>query len=172
VNPSVSSWLPTAIFVPLVAFGLYRRVKRTFGQQPVTPRRMTFRMVLLSVVGVAFLVWTPTPLGFAAAAIGAALGSALGSYGLRHTTYEVTAAGKAFTPNPWIGMVVMALFLGRLAARLLTFYEAGGVGASAAAGGGFHRSSLTTGVFFLMAAYYVAYYAGVLAKARTLGAPS
>jgi hypothetical protein len=34
----------------------------------------------------------------------------------------------------------------------------------------FQRSPLTLGIFFLMASYYVAYYAGVLRKARTMGA--
>jgi hypothetical protein len=113
VNPSVASWLPTLVFVPLVAFMLYRRVRRTFGRQPITPKRMAVRMVLLSVISVGFLVWMPTVNGFAAAAIGLTLGVVLGTYGLRHTTYDVTAAGAGYTPNPWIGLVVTALFLPR-----------------------------------------------------------
>jgi hypothetical protein len=47
VNPSVASWLPTLFFVPLAAFGLYRRAKRTLGQQAIAPNRMALRMIML-----------------------------------------------------------------------------------------------------------------------------
>ena len=43
--------------------------------------------------------------------------------------------------------------------------------ASGAPSPGFQRSPLTLGIFFLMATYCVAYYAGVLRKARGLGVP-
>jgi hypothetical protein len=44
VNPQLSSWLPSLVAVPLVGFMLYRRLRRTFGRQPVAPRRMALRM--------------------------------------------------------------------------------------------------------------------------------
>jgi predicted alpha/beta-fold hydrolase len=168
VNPTVASWLPTLIFVPLVAFALYRRVKRTFGRQPITPKRMVARMILLSILSVVFLAWMPTAKGFTAAAIGTSLGGILAVYGLRHTRYDVTSAGAGYTPNPWIGMVVTALFLGRFAARMFSVYEARALSPSAASSPSFQRSPLTLGIFFLMATYYVAYYAGVLRKVRDL----
>jgi hypothetical protein len=31
VDPTIASWLPTLVFVPLVGFALYRRVRRTGG---------------------------------------------------------------------------------------------------------------------------------------------
>ena len=134
MSPGVASWLPTAIFVPLVGFMLYRRVRRTFGRQPVTPKRMGVRMVLLSVISVGFLVWMPTLNGFAATTIGLTLGVVLATYGLKHTTYDVTAAGAGYTPTPWIGLIVTALFLGRFAARMFSVYEAR-AGASPEPGG-------------------------------------
>jgi hypothetical protein len=170
VNPSFANWLPTAIFVPLVGFMLYRRVRRTFGRQPVTPKRMAVRMVLLSVISVGFLVWMPTVNGFAAAATGLTLGVVLATHGLKHTTYDVTPAGTGYTPNPWIGLIVTALFLGRFAARMFSVYEARALSPSGSPAPSFQRSPLTLGIFFLMATYYVAYYAGVLRKARTMGA--
>ena len=170
MNPNVASWLPTLVFVPLVGFMLYRRVRRTFGRQPVTPKRMAVRMVLLSVISVGFLVWMPTMNGFAAAAIGLTLGVVLATYGLKHTTYDVTPAGTGYTPNPWIGLIVTALFLGRFAARVFSVYEARALSPSGSSVPSFQRSPLTLGIFFLMASYYVAYYAGVLKKARTMGA--
>jgi hypothetical protein len=82
----------------------------------------------------------------------------------------VTAAGAAYTPNPWIGLIVKALLLGRFAARMFSVYEARALSPWGPPAPGFQRSPLTLGIFFLMATYYVAYYAGVLRKARTMGA--
>jgi hypothetical protein len=108
--------------------------------------------------------------GFAAAAIGVALGVVLATYGLKHTQYDMTSAGTGYTPNPWIGLIVTALFLGRLAARVFSVYEARALAPSGGPAPGFPRSPLTLGIFFLMATYYVAYYAGVLRTARTMEA--
>jgi hypothetical protein len=168
VNPTLASWLPTIIFVPLVGFALYRRVRRTFGRQPITPKRMVARIVLLSVISLIFLASMPTANGFMAAAIGTVLGAILAIYALKHTRYDVTPAGKGYMSNPWFGLVVTALFLGRLAARMFSVYEARALDPSAASSPSFQRSPLTLGIYFLMATYYVVYYAGVLRKARGL----
>ena len=170
MNQSGATWLPTALFVPLVAFALYRRLRRTFGPQPIAPKRMALRMILLSVVSIAILVSRPTPIGFAAAVAGIIPGIVLAAYGLKHTQFDVTSTGTSYTPNPWTGLVVTALFLGRLAARMFSVYEAGVLATSGSPPvTGFQRSPLTLAIFFLMAAYYVAYYAGVLRKGRILG---
>jgi hypothetical protein len=79
-----------------------------------------------------------------------------------------TGLSKGYTSNPWFGMIVTALFLGRLAARMFSIYEARALDPSATPSPSFQRSPLTLGIYFLMATYYVAYYAGVLRKARGL----
>jgi hypothetical protein len=160
------------MFVPLVGLGLYRRFRRTFGRQLVTPSRMVLRIVLLSTVCVLIVVSSSsTPAGFAAAGAGLVGGVLLAAVGLRLTKFEATNEGRFYVPNGWIGMAVAALFLGRLAGRLFTMSERV---AAAQAGGapfaGLQWSPLTIGLFFLLAAYYVGYYAGVLMKARTLRA--
>lgn len=168
----MSSWLLTAIFVPLVGFGLYRRFKRTFGTQPFTPKRMIARMALLTLIAGALAATAPTSRDLAAAGAGVVLGIGLAILGLTYTRFAVTAEAKTYTPNPWIGLVVTTLFVGRLVARIAT-----GVlmapAASGAAGSpftGMPRSPLTLGVFCLMAGYYVFYYGGVLWKGRDLRA--
>jgi hypothetical protein len=166
--------LPTLVAVPLVGFMLYRRLRRTFGRQPVTPRRMALRMVLLSVVCILLLVrssFMTTSLG--AAAAGLVLGVALAMVGLMHTKVEATAESEFYTPNKWIGLAVTALFLGRLAGRLFAVSErATQVASGVSAYAGLQQSPLTLGLFFLLAGYYVTYYAGVLRKAALLRIPS
>ena len=167
MSPTLASWLPTLIAAPLIAFALYRRFKRSFGRQPVGPKRMIARMVLLALVCVLFLALAPTPSGFAAAAAGAAVGIGLAFLGLAHTEIESSAEGAFYTPNKWIGIGVMALFIGRLAARMFTVYRAAGATVPGATPfDGIGRSPLTTAILFVMAAYYIAYYAGVLRRAR------
>jgi hypothetical protein len=174
VNPQLSSWLPTLVAVPLVGFMLYRRLRRTFGKQPVTPKRMALRMVLLCVVCILLFVRSPaTAANLGAAAAGLALGVALAMVGLMHTEVEATAASKFYTPNKWIGLAVTALFLGRLAGRLFTVSErATQVASGVSPYAGLQQSPLTLGLFFLLAGYYVTYYAGVLRKAAAPGVPS
>jgi hypothetical protein len=171
MTPQLASWLPTLIAVPLVGFMLYRRLRRTFGRQPFTPKRMVARMVLLSVVCVVLFVGSPaTTASLGAAAAGLVVGVALALIGLMHTHVEATAEGKFYTPNKWIGLAVTALFLGRLAGRLFTISErASQAAAGASPFAGVQRSPLTLG---LLAGYYITYYAGVLRKATPLAVPS
>jgi hypothetical protein len=169
---SPPSWLPTAIFVPLVGFLLYRRFKRTFGRQRVVAWRMILRIALLTVIGALLIATSPvSTASFAATIAGLALGGALAVVGLRWTTFEATSEGRFYVPNGWIGLAVTALFVGRMAARIFTLSERV---ATAHAGddpfAGVQRSPLTLGLFCLLAAYYVGYYAGVLRKARRIGA--
>jgi hypothetical protein len=168
---SATSWLPNLILAPLVAFGLYRRFKRSFGRQLVRPRRMVLRMVVLSGVCALFLWWLPTRLGIAGALAGLAVGGGLALVDLAHTELEVTADGTFYTPNRWIGLVVTSLFVGRLTVRLFTVYEhAAQVGQgtpTSPTANGLPKSPLTLALYFLLATYYVGYYAGLLRRERS-----
>jgi len=171
VNPQISTWLPTLIAIPLVGWVLYRRLRRTFGRQPVTPKRMALRMVLLFAVCILLLLRPPATaaiLGVAAA--GLVLGVALAVVGLIHTKVESTADGRFYIPNKWTGLAVTALFLGRLVGRLLTVSERAAQTPGTSPLAGVERTPLTLGLFFLFAGYYVTYYSGVLKKAGALGA--
>ncbi len=53
---------------------------------------------------------------------------------------------------------------------MFSVYEARALTSAGGPAPSFQRSPLTLGVFFLMASYYVAFYAGELRKARTMGA--
>jgi hypothetical protein len=134
---------------------------------------MIFRAVLLSVICIVLLASSSLPSGLLAASSGLVIGVALSLVGLRHTSFEVTNEGRFYTPNKWLGLLVTALLLGRLAARLLTLSErAAEVASGTSPFSGLQRSPLTLGLFFLLAGYYISYYAGVLRTAARLGAPA
>ncbi len=168
---SLQSWLPTLIFVPLVAFGLYRRFKRTFGPQTLSVPKLAARMGLMLLFSVLLALSVHDTKSALLAGGGAVVGIGLALFGLVHTRFERSGPAKLYTPNGWIGLVVTALFVGRLVARMFTLYvdrAAVAAAAGAAPFSGMSRSPLTVGIFFVMAAYYIVYYAGVLLKARRL----
>lgn len=162
-----------AAFVALIALGVYLRVRRTIGRQPYAPRKMKARIGLLSVIGLLLLFQLPTPAGFGAAVLGSAMGIGLAVFGMRHTKFEQTEAGLFFIPSRWVGIGVTALFVGRLAVRLVTAFR---LAEAAALSGdpplqGLHRSAVTLVFYFLFAGYYVAFYSLLLKSAPPLLTP-
>ena len=157
------------LIVAIVIWGLYRRLRRSFGRQRVREGFMWFRVGILTVLAVYLAVVTAhevTALG--ALVAGIACGAALAYVGLRHTRFEVTPAGRFYTPHAYIGAVVAALFVGRVLYRFLAVYD--GTVPAAAARRGFaaalQGSPLTLAVYGVLAGYYVLYYLGVLQRTR------
>lgn len=168
---AAQSLLPTLLAVPVVGLLLFRRYRRAFGRQVFAPTRMVLRMLLLVVLAGMMLVTARSGPSFAAAAVGAVAGGVLGVVALRTTRLEVTPDGRFYTPNVWIGIVVTALFLGRLAARMVAFYMDGPPAIPAPQASpfdGLNRSPLTLGIIVLTAAYHVVYFAGVIRDIRRL----
>lgn len=176
MHPSASNIGFTILIAAAVLLILYRRFRRNFGRQPLRPKRMIFRAVLLAVICVLVLASPFRNLASdTAAAGGAVIGIALGFWALAHTRFETTAEGRFYTPNGYIGMIVVALFIGRLIYRFIVIYPlmhqaareaAGNAQMSAAPFAAYERSPLTVGLYFLLAGYYICYYVNVLVKCR------
>jgi hypothetical protein len=159
----------------LVLFIIYRRFRRSFGRQPLRPRSMIVRMIILSVVGVLLL---PAALHSSSGALaiiaGLALGVGLGVWGAQHTRFEWHEGKLHYVPHTYAGMVVTALFLGRLIYRFLVLphggYPSGVVPSSGTSPanplGSLYQNPLTLGVFFVLIGYYVYYYSFVLWKCK------
>lgn len=164
MDPKLVTPMLVAAFV---AWAIYRRVRRNIGRQRVQPARMRFRMILLGAIGALMLVASARNVElFAAMAGGIAGGVALAWLGLRHTKFETTEQGSFYTPHTWIGLVVSALLLGRIAYRFMVVYPvahaASQVGANPFAA--YQKSPLTLAIFGVVVGYYIAYYAGVLTR--------
>ncbi|HEX5459971.1 MAG TPA: hypothetical protein VFX20_08365 [Steroidobacteraceae bacterium] len=163
------------LIAALVIFGLYRRMRRSFGRQRVTEGRMWLRIGIFTVITVLVAASTVAAhdlevLGGMVAGI--ACGAVLGYVGLRHTKFEVTSEGRYYTPHTYMGLAVTALFVGRLAYRYLSISN--GSLPSAPAGGGFKamlHGPFTFAVLGVLVGYYVLYYLGVLQRTRVSPAP-
>ncbi len=74
------------VFIALIAWGAYRRIKRNIGRQPLRPKRSIVSLVVLTLVSVLVLNFASgNPNALLAFGGGALLGAALGVLGLRLT---------------------------------------------------------------------------------------
>lgn len=157
---------PLTPYLPMVAiaFLYYRRIRRSFGRQPWRPVRAGIRLGLLALVavlliGLGFLIPHVAP----GLALGALAGAGLGLLALRHTRTEWRDGQGWYTPNPWIGALLMVLLLGRLAFRWSTGAFAGG-----AATAGSQASPLTLGMAAALVVYSLVHVGGLWLRMRTL----
>jgi hypothetical protein len=168
--------LITPLLLSLVfVWAIYRRVRRNFGRQPLHAGRLQFRLAVLAVIAVLLLlasVRTTTLIG--ALLAGIACGAALGYLGLRYTKFEVTPQGRFYTPHTYLGLLVSALFLGRVIFRFLTIYLAGNATPPLNQNPfqAYQKSPLTLAIFGLLAGYYVLFNLGVLRRSRELALPA
>ena len=150
-----------AVFA-IVAFGVYRRVRRNIGRQILTAQRQYVRMGLISVLSLVLAFLHPLqPIAVAYIGSGLIVGAAIGWFALRHTEFASTAEGYFYTPHLYIGMAVTALFVGRLLYRVVLMYDTIGNAASGAAPP-LDNNPLTLGILFLTASYYIVYCTGLL----------
>ena len=147
----------------LIAWSIYRRVRRNIGRQKLRPVRITISIVLLSVVSVLLfslsLSYPQLLLGIGG---GLLLGTPLGFVGLRRTKFETTDEGHCYTPNTQIGIALSLLFIGRLAYRFWAVRNL----AAAPQSPPLFQSPLTYFIFGLIAGYYLVYYSGLFVHTR------
>jgi hypothetical protein len=171
----------------LVVFAIYRRFRRSFGQQPLRPVRMQVRIVVLLVIGCLLVPAAFRSAAFMSAVLaGIAAGVALAMWGAARTRFLRVSGQLYYVPHTYTGIAVSLLFLGRLVYRLLqvsgnmhAIHAAGPDSANQAfAPASMLQSPLTLGLYFVLMGYYVCYYSMVLWKSKrvvaeeaTLSAP-
>ncbi len=173
--PSDFSQFGPYLFAALVMLIVYRRLRRSFGRQPLRPRRMTLRMILLVVLACTFapLALRSTQY-FGAEISGAVLGFALGVWGAQRTRFQMYQDRLHYVPHTYTGIAVTLLVLGRLAFRGIQAYTGPQLGPApmnpshAYPPDSMVRSPLTAGIFFILAGYYLCYYGLVLWKSKHL----
>jgi hypothetical protein len=164
------------LLAAFVVFVIYRRFRRNFGRQLLSPGRMKYRIAILAVVGCLLL---PTALRsgqyLAAILVGAALGVGLALWGAERTRFVTYGERLHYVPHTYTGIAVSLLFLGRLIYRVAQVYsDAHAHPANAAdfsqpfAAASMVRSPLTVAILFVLIGYYVCYYSLVLRKSKHL----
>ena len=151
------------LFGGLFAWGIYRRVRRNIGRQPLRPVRSVFSIVIFVAVSALLLTTSlAVPKMLLGIGGGLLLGALLGFVGLRLTKFETTEQGHFYTPDLRIGIGLSLLFAGRM---LYRFWALGNISIAANQPQAF-QSPLTFLCFGLIAGYYIVYHAGVLLHTR------
>jgi hypothetical protein len=174
--PADFSQIGTFLVTALIAFAIYRRLRRSFGRQPLRRGRMILRIVLLGVIGIVLSPMALRSSAFAAAAVGGlAAGALLAVWGASRTRFEQLGTERFYVPHTYTGIAVSLLFIGRVAFRLLQAYGLNhGARATAApgpaglGGTGYVSSPLTLGLFYVLVGYWVCYLGWILWKSKYL----
>jgi hypothetical protein len=160
VQAPTASVLFLALLLPLLAWRVYSRHKRMVGRQRLSKYRPWVQLTIFPLLVLLFAQAArqhPERLAWLALALVA--GAMLGRFGLRRTTFEPTPQGLFYTPNAHVGVALSALFVLRIAYRLVEVYVLHpGVKHGLP---DFASSQLTLGVFGLLAGYYISYAIGL-----------
>jgi len=178
MHPDYPQYWPFLI-AALAVFLIYRRFRRSFGRQLLSPTRMRVRIGILALVGCSLLpavIVSPRMMG--AGIAGLAVGVSLAIWGAQRTRYQNYAGRLHYIPHTYTGIAVSLLFVGRLVFRVLQWNGMNHSEAMVMTGAptlGFApstmvRSPLTFGLLYVLVGYYVCYYALVLRKSRHLSA--
>jgi hypothetical protein len=166
-----SNLAPAVLVTAIVAFGIYRRIRRNIGRQTLTAGRQYARMAIFTVLCLFLAFAHPLqPAAVAYIASGLIVGAAVGWFALRHTEFEATPEGYFYTPHLYIGIAVTALFIGRILYRLVLIYNMAGNMGNGMRPPAQDSNPLTLGILFLTAGYYIVYCTGLLrwlSKAQT-----
>jgi hypothetical protein len=156
----------------LIAFVLYRRVKRSIGFQKFSPNRMKFRLAAFGLVGlIIMLVGLLHPILFLADGVGIAVGVVLAYYAIRHFVYEWRDELLYTRTHIYIEATVLALFLGRVLYRILIVVmvaKASGTASGDNPSIQYVRDPYTVAIFFVIITYYFIYYAFLIRKGTAL----
>ena len=157
--------------IALIAFILYRRIKRSLGFQPFKRSRLTTRIVIFSIIVVLLLATSALhPISYIYDLVGIILGSILVIYAMKHSTFEMRNNALFYRTHIWIESIVLFLFLSRFAYRIVFMIQM-----SSQANMNdpqnmqyFGKDPLTLGVFFLLATYYIGFYIFVINRGTSM----
>jgi hypothetical protein len=153
--------LVVVVLVPLLAWRIYKRVRRNIGRQRSRLWRHWAGTVLCPLLLAVLALGAMHSLPAEEALLGGIAGGlALGFYGLRLTRFEHEGNQFFYTPNPYLGVGLSLLLVGRIAWRMVELYET--QGHLTPASGDVARSPLTLLMVGLVFGYYAAYSLGLL----------
>jgi hypothetical protein len=159
------------IFALLIPIMIYRRFRRNFGRQPLNRGRMTFRIIILLVLGATLAPLVLRSPAYLAGQIGGcAAGIALALWGAQRTRFITQNGRLHYIPHTYTGVAVSALLVGRIVYRIAQLYSTGALSGIANPDGSGPTSMLSTpltaAIFFVLIGYYVCYYGLVLWKSK------
>jgi hypothetical protein len=150
----------TVLFGGLIAWGIYRRIRRNIGRQPLRRARIIYSLVIFTlVILLVFAVSLQSTNMLLGIGGGILLGAGLGFLGLRLTKFETTDEGHFYTPNTHIGVALSVLLVGRMIYRMWVLGNVDMTKASSQPQ--LFQSPLTYFILGLTLGYYLVYWIGL-----------
>lgn len=153
------------IIAAVVAWAVYRRIRRTIGFQRLSDRSLYIRCAIMIVLGgLVVVTGFAAPVTLIGDAIGVVAGIALAYAAAGHLVFEKREDGWYYRTHAWVEAVVLILFIGRLAYRFVEVFSASG------RANGFQtvRDPVTAGALFSFVTYYIALAVVLLRRSRRL----
>ena len=147
------------LFAAAVFLMLFRRIRRLFVRQKVSIPRFVIRIGLPGTIALLLILLPSSTVQVRV--YGVVLGLILALGNVLRTKMERVDQEWYFHPNPAVGVVVVALLVGRLSYRILTTQELTATPVGDPSG----RLLVLT-----LVTYFAAYHVGILGRARILGA--
>lgn len=175
-------WVAAFAAVLLIAYRLYRRVRRLIGRQRFAERRLWIRTALVSAlivfVTVSLVLSGNVAVSLESAAAGFAVGVAIGVVALRFLQMGHDEDGLWYIPNLYLGIGLIGLLIARLVYKYIVIVpelkrelaQTAGHGATQVT---MPESPLFHAILFLVLGYYLVHYGGILLRGRRMlaGAP-
>jgi hypothetical protein len=154
--------LVLALVIPFIAWRLYKRVRRHIGRQRSRLWRHWSGTILCPLLLMLVGLGAMHSMEAEAALLGGIAGGfGLGTFGLKLTRFEQAGGQFFYTPNPYLGVSLSLLLVGRIAWRLFELYELHGA-LPPASSQDFARSPLTLLMIGVVFGYYAVYSFGLL----------
>ncbi|MEH6941720.1 sporulation protein [Bacillus sp. JJ722] len=156
--------------IVLLAFFLYRKVKRSIGFQLYQPRRLIFQIVIFSLLSLFVLASCFLhPETFIYVLIGCALGLFLVSYAMKHSKFEVRDHLFYYRTHLWIESSVLLLFLSRFLYRIIILIKSSNIATEMNGlqySQHFTKDPTTIIILFILIVYYIGYSSFIIRKRK------
>ncbi|ASP26500.1 kinase [Bacillus velezensis] len=154
--------------VLMIAFFLYKKVKRSVGFQPLKPRWLYTRMILFSLLAAALAFFSIThPALYGHLIFGTFCGWLLVLFAKRNISFEERRGKMYFRTHLWIELILLTLFLSRFIYRVIEIYR---VTADFTHPEAYSQTvgadPLTISIFYFIAVYYSGFSFYVLKTSR------
>jgi hypothetical protein len=155
-----SSNIMFAVLIPLIVWRLYSRYRKLVGRQHIRPIRLWASVIVfpLFIVLFGFLSVNHSGALFCMFA-GCLAGILLSFVGLRLTQFQYTDGVLSYTPNAYIGLILLLILSSRIGYRFLQMTNATDQQAMMQ---GTIGSPFTSFIIGLLTCYYTLYSAGIL----------
>lgn len=156
--------------IVLIAFFLYRKVKRSIGFQLYQPRRLIFRIIIFCILSLFVLASCFLhPETFIYISIGTILGLFLVSYAIKHSKFEERNHLFFYRTHLWIESLVLVLFLSRFLYRIIMLIQISNEVTemnSLQYSQHFTKDPSTVIILYILMVYYIGYSSFIVRKGK------